>query len=87
MLKNRPGMAQASPAAAPPASPAASPLPAEEGKAKSWARKVVSGALICLTGGVALSAIDDLVIYHGCSGLISLPIEWLIEIYALKFIF
>ncbi|KAL8539059.1 hypothetical protein ACS0TY_000884 [Phlomoides rotata] len=59
MLKNRRGVAQAS--------PAASPLPAEEGKAKSWARKVVSGALVGLTGGVALSAIDDLVIYHGCS--------------------
>ncbi|KAG8390860.1 hypothetical protein BUALT_Bualt01G0127600 [Buddleja alternifolia] len=42
---------------------------AEEGKAKakSWGRKVVSGALICLTGGVALSALDDLLIFHGCS--------------------
>lgn len=34
---------------------------------KSWGRKAVSGALICLTGGVALSALDDLAIYHGCS--------------------
>ncbi|CAA2998723.1 Hypothetical predicted protein [Olea europaea subsp. europaea] len=40
---------------------------AEEGKTKSWGFKVVSGALICLTGGVALSALDDLAIYHGCS--------------------
>ncbi|KAL3838414.1 hypothetical protein ACJIZ3_023005 [Penstemon smallii] len=50
---------------APPPPPTASAT--EEGKAKSWGRKVVSGALICLTGGVALSALDDLVIYHGCS--------------------
>ncbi|KAL0299179.1 UNVERIFIED_CONTAM: hypothetical protein Sradi_6577700 [Sesamum radiatum] len=40
---------------------------AEEGKAKTWGRRAVSGALICLTGGVALSALDDLVIYHSCS--------------------
>ncbi|KAL0303726.1 UNVERIFIED_CONTAM: hypothetical protein Sradi_6240700 [Sesamum radiatum] len=40
---------------------------AEEGKAKTWGRRAVSGALICLTGGVALSALDDLVIYHCCS--------------------
>ncbi|KAL2541702.1 hypothetical protein Adt_02680 [Abeliophyllum distichum] len=40
---------------------------AEEGKTKSWGFKVVSGALLCLTGGVALSALDDLAIYHGCS--------------------
>ncbi|KAL2558201.1 hypothetical protein Fot_02940 [Forsythia ovata] len=40
---------------------------AEEGKTKSWGFKVVSGALLCLTGGVALSALDDLTIYHGCS--------------------
>ncbi|KAI3470739.1 hypothetical protein Pfo_027402 [Paulownia fortunei] len=43
------------------------PMAAEEGKEKSWGRKVVSGAVICLTGGVALSALDDLLIYHGCS--------------------
>lgn len=79
MLKNRPAVAQSSPAAA--------PLREEEGKAKSWARKVVSGALICLTGGVALSAIDDLVIYQSCSRLLSLPMHWLIEIYALKLLF
>ncbi|KAL9239069.1 hypothetical protein vseg_013423 [Gypsophila vaccaria] len=36
-------------------------------KSKSLGRKAVSTALICLTGGVALSAIDDLAIYHGCS--------------------
>ncbi|CAK9172821.1 unnamed protein product [Ilex paraguariensis] len=40
----------------------------EEGTTRSWGvRKVVSGALICLMGGVALSALDDLAIYHGCS--------------------
>ncbi|KAK6156203.1 hypothetical protein DH2020_010451 [Rehmannia glutinosa] len=55
MLKNR------APAAPPP------PAAAEEVKTKSWGRKVVSGALICLTGGVALSALDDLVIYQSCS--------------------
>lgn len=27
----------------------------------------MSGTLICLTGGVALSALDDLSIYHSCS--------------------
>ncbi|XP_004236748.1 uncharacterized protein [Solanum lycopersicum] len=40
---------------------------AEEGKAKTWGRRIVSGTLICLTGGVALSALDDLSIYHSCS--------------------
>ncbi|PIM97640.1 hypothetical protein CDL12_29889 [Handroanthus impetiginosus] len=39
----------------------------EEGEAKSWGRRIASGALICLTGGVALSALDDLIIYYGCS--------------------
>ncbi|KAD4584406.1 hypothetical protein R6Q59_036731 [Mikania micrantha] len=39
----------------------------EEAKPKSVARRLVSGGLICVTGGVALSALDDLVIYHGCS--------------------
>lgn len=39
----------------------------EEGKRKSSSRKVVSIVLFSLTGGVALSALDDLVIYHGCS--------------------
>ncbi|GKC01585.1 putative G3BP-like protein isoform X1 [Tanacetum coccineum] len=34
---------------------------------KSWGRRIVSGGLICVTGGVALSALDDLIIYHGCS--------------------
>ena len=34
---------------------------------KRWGRRAVSGALICLTGGVALSALDDLAIYHSCS--------------------
>ncbi|XP_074268692.1 uncharacterized protein LOC141592037 [Silene latifolia] len=39
----------------------------DEEKSKFYGRKAVSTALICLTGGVALSAIDDLAIYHGCS--------------------
>lgn len=39
----------------------------EEAKPKAWGRKIVSGGLICVTGGVALSALDDLVIYHSCS--------------------
>ncbi|KAI7743602.1 hypothetical protein M8C21_000801 [Ambrosia artemisiifolia] len=39
----------------------------EAAKPKSWGRRLVSGGLICVTGGVALSALDDLVIYHGCS--------------------
>ncbi|KAL3650145.1 hypothetical protein CASFOL_006548 [Castilleja foliolosa] len=38
-----------------------------EGEGQSVGRKIVSGALICLTGGVALSAIDDLLIYYGCT--------------------
>lgn len=44
----------------------------EEGKAKTWGRRIVSGTLICLTGGVALSALDDLSIYHSCSRFASL---------------
>ncbi|GFY99538.1 hypothetical protein Acr_13g0009380 [Actinidia rufa] len=40
----------------------------EEPKTKAWGRIwVVSGALIAITGGVALSALDDLAIYYGCS--------------------
>lgn len=39
----------------------------EEGKINTWGRRIVSGTLICLTGGVALSALDDLAIYRGCS--------------------
>ncbi|GMH27908.1 hypothetical protein Nepgr_029751 [Nepenthes gracilis] len=39
----------------------------DEGKNQSLGRKAVSTILICLTGGVALSAVDDLAIYHGCS--------------------
>ncbi|XP_048504461.1 uncharacterized protein LOC104899392 isoform X2 [Beta vulgaris subsp. vulgaris] len=41
--------------------------PVNEEKSKSFGRKAVSTALLCLTGGVALSAIDDLAIYQGCS--------------------
>ncbi|XP_010415840.1 PREDICTED: uncharacterized protein LOC104701788 isoform X2 [Camelina sativa] len=33
----------------------------------SFGRKAVSFVLITVTGGVALSALDDLSIYHGCS--------------------
>lgn len=40
---------------------------AEGGKTKSLGRKVISVLLISLTGGFALSALDDLAIYHGCS--------------------
>ncbi|XVE77989.1 hypothetical protein DITRI_Ditri13aG0108100 [Diplodiscus trichospermus] len=40
---------------------------ANEEKGKSFARKAVSFVLITVTGGVALSALDDLAIYHGCS--------------------
>ncbi|KAK1437341.1 hypothetical protein QVD17_03132 [Tagetes erecta] len=39
----------------------------DEAKPKSWGRRLVSGGLICVTGGVALSALDDLVIYHSCT--------------------
>ncbi|OVA02314.1 Cytochrome oxidase assembly protein 1 [Macleaya cordata] len=39
----------------------------EKGKSKTLSRKVVPILLISLTGGVALSAINDLAIYHGCS--------------------
>ncbi|XXG90590.1 hypothetical protein AAC387_Pa12g2319 [Persea americana] len=34
---------------------------------KSFSRKAISVVLISLTGGVALSALEDLAIYHGCS--------------------
>ncbi|KAG9447660.1 hypothetical protein H6P81_013788 [Aristolochia fimbriata] len=36
-------------------------------KSKSWGRKVVKIVLISVTGGFALSALDDLAIFHGCS--------------------
>ncbi|CAK7349509.1 unnamed protein product [Dovyalis caffra] len=39
----------------------------DEGKSKSFGRKAVSFMLVTVTGGVALSALDDLAIYHGCS--------------------
>lgn len=39
----------------------------DEGKSKSLGRKAVSFVLITVTGGVALSALDDLVIYRSCS--------------------
>lgn len=43
------------------------PIEGEKGKGRSFGRKAFSTVLICLTGGVALSAIDDLTVYHGCS--------------------
>ncbi|XP_051119805.1 uncharacterized protein LOC127243699 [Andrographis paniculata] len=57
LLKNRSAAA---------AAPLSSAAPGQ-GKSNPWARKLVSGALICLVGGVALSALDDLAIYHSCS--------------------
>ncbi|KAL8092943.1 uncharacterized protein LOC141690356 [Apium graveolens] len=39
----------------------------EENKGRKWGRRLVSGALISLTGGIALSALDDLAIFHACS--------------------
>ncbi|GMI73535.1 hypothetical protein like AT2G20390 [Hibiscus trionum] len=41
--------------------------PVNDEKNKTFARKAVSFVLITVTGGVALSALDDLAIYHGCS--------------------
>lgn len=41
--------------------------PVDETKSKSLGRKAVSFILFSVTGGVALSALDDLSIYHGCS--------------------
>lgn len=41
----------------------------ENPEVKPWGRRIISGVLISLTGGVALSAINDLVIYHGCSSI------------------
>ncbi|KAK8982370.1 hypothetical protein V6N11_037541 [Hibiscus sabdariffa] len=38
-----------------------------EEKSKSFGRKAVSFVLITVTGGVALSALDDLAVYHGCT--------------------
>ncbi|XVF32325.1 hypothetical protein REPUB_Repub17cG0072000 [Reevesia pubescens] len=36
-------------------------------ESKSFARKAMSFVLVTVTGGVALSALDDIAIYHGCS--------------------
>lgn len=41
--------------------------PSEDGVNRSWGRKAVSFVLITVTGGVALSALDDLAIYRSCS--------------------
>ncbi|KAL4558620.1 hypothetical protein LXL04_036821 [Taraxacum kok-saghyz] len=48
----------------------------KEAKPKTWGRRIVSGGLICVTGGVALSALDDLVIYHGCSSFLPYTINY-----------
>lgn len=39
----------------------------DEETGKYYGKKAVSFVLITITGGVALSALDDLAIYHGCS--------------------
>lgn len=39
----------------------------EENKGRKWGRRLVSGALISVTGGIALSALDDLAIFYACS--------------------
>ncbi|GER57172.1 mitochondrial import inner membrane translocase [Striga asiatica] len=54
LLKNRVG-------------PVSTPAAGGEKEGQSWGRKIVSGALISLTGGVALSALNDLLIFYGCS--------------------
>ncbi|CAM8931573.1 hypothetical protein QQ045_022133 [Rhodiola kirilowii] len=42
--------------------------PPEDGKSSKWmVKKGISYLLITITGGVALSAVDDLAIYYGCS--------------------
>lgn len=41
--------------------------PVDEGTGKTYGRKAVSFLLITVTGGVALSALDDLAIYQSCS--------------------
>ncbi|KAK9201436.1 hypothetical protein WN944_016638 [Citrus x changshan-huyou] len=47
----------------------------DEEKSKSFGRKAVSFVLITVTGGVALSALDDLAIYHSCSRTILLVVD------------
>lgn len=43
-----------------------------EGKSKLLGRKAVTFVLFTLTGGVGLSALDDLVIYNSCSRYVTL---------------
>lgn len=43
----------------------------DEEKTKSYGRKAMSFILITVTGGVALSALDDLSIYNSCSRYLS----------------
>lgn len=45
--------------------------PPEDGKSSRWMiKKGISYLLITITGGVALSAVDDLSIYYACSRLV-----------------
>lgn len=46
---------------------AASAKTLDEGQTKWFGRKAVNYLLITVTGGVALSALDDLIIYQSCS--------------------
>ncbi|XP_050364935.1 uncharacterized protein LOC126783500 [Argentina anserina] len=46
---------------------AASAKTVDEGQTKWFGRKAVNYLLITITGGVALSALDDLIIYQSCS--------------------
>lgn len=43
-----------------------------EGNSKWLGRKAVTFVLFTVTGGVALSALDDLFIYHSCSRYVTL---------------
>ncbi|KAL6214476.1 hypothetical protein ACLB2K_013910 [Fragaria x ananassa] len=50
-----------------PVNVAASAKTLDEGQTKWFGRKAVNYLLITVTGGVALSALDDLIIYQSCS--------------------
>ncbi|GLU07822.1 hypothetical protein SLE2022_247650 [Rubroshorea leprosula] len=50
-----------------PSSQLSSTTSVNDEKSKAFGRKAVSFILITVTGGVALSALDDLAIYHSCS--------------------
>ena len=51
----------------------------DEGKCKSLSRKAVSFVLITITGGVALSALVDLVIYNSCSRYVAFYMGWFLS--------